>query len=222
MKCKNFCWVIFLALIPLWLLTACPSQPSGGGGGGNVSSASSSFTPIEALNFDFEDGNVPSSLYVAYGNVTEKTVVEIDGHKCLKISGQTSSSYAEPAHHSIEIQFDLKQAVDMNNEDFVISFDYYIPEDSFTNMGGFQFSFWKVPGYTPIYSGLYKEESNKWCSIAVPIDTNTITYSGFEENPADWKGINKIRFQFSPKSGTSEGLPVTFYLDNIVVTNRPK
>ncbi len=205
------------------MLVSCSSEPSAGGGsgGGIVSSSSSSFSPVVALNLDFENGQVPSSYYTAFGNVTP-SVVDFAGRKCLKISGQTSSSYAEPAHHSVEIQFDLTTPVDMSGEDFVISFDYYIPAAYIPNLDGFQFSFWKVPGYTPLYSGGYGAVADSWNTIYTNVDTTTITYSGFSDNPGGWVGINKIRFQFSPKTGTSQGMAVEFYLDNIVVSNVQK
>ncbi|MEJ5284073.1 MAG: hypothetical protein ACP5Q5_03360 [Brevinematia bacterium] len=205
------------------MLVSCSSEPSAGGGsgGGIVSSSSSSFSPVVSLNLDFENGQVPSSYYAAFGNVTP-SVVDFAGRKCLKISGQTSSSYAEPAHHSVEIQFDLTTPVDMSGEDFVISFDYYIPAAYVVNLDGFQFSFWKVPGYTSLYSGGYGAVPDSWNTIYTNVDTTTITYSGFSDNPSGWVGINKIRFQFSPKTGTSDGMAVEFYLDNIVVSNIQK
>ncbi|MCX7820821.1 MAG: hypothetical protein N2258_04010 [Brevinematales bacterium] len=217
-------------MILLLVLMSCSSQPSSGGSsGGSVSSSTSSvssstssvFTPVVALNLDFENGQVPSSYYTAFGTVTP-SVVDFAGRKCFKISGQTSSSYAQPASHSVEIQFDLAQPVDMSGEDFVISFDYYIPATYVANLYGFQFSFWKVPGYTPIYSAGYGATPNSWNTIYTNVDTISITYSGFSDNPGGWVGMNKIRFQFSPKTGTSPGMPVEFYLDNIVVSNIQK
>lgn len=207
----------------LMILVSCSSEPlaAGNSGGGLVSSSSSSFTPVVALNLDFENGQVPSSYYTAFGNVTP-SIVDFDGRKCLKISGQTSSSYAEPANHSVEIQFDLITPIDMSGENFVISFDYYIPNSYIGNMDGFQFSFWKVPGYTPLYSAGYGAIADSWNTLYTNVDTTTITYSGFSDNPDGWEGMNKIRFQFSPKTGTSEGMVVEFYLDNIVVSNIQK
>ena len=142
-------------------------------------------------------------------------------NKCIMVK---AGVVPDSGNYCVEVQFDLLTNTDMSGEDYVISFDVYIPTNYIEQKKGFQFAFYDSTTWTPIYSGWWVGSivGGQWISrvtnVALKENGGFIDYSGFDNNPDDWTNMTKVRFQYV--TGYSAGTEVVFYLDNIIVSNK--
>jgi len=190
---------------------------TGGGGGGE----------LVALNesFDAWDGG-GERFFLARGDATafpdHNTAVTIADRAAVAIhaAAQDNSGYG----FGVEIQLQLDQPTDMSGEDFNLSFDIYIPAATFDLGANVQWGFFETENFTPIYSAWTSPPdivADQWVTISTPINTTTITYSTFAENPADWL-VDVVRIQTIVNGETAVAdAEVLYYIDNVVVSNTP-
>ncbi len=145
------------------------------------------------------------------------TAVERAGQRCLMVHGNVVDN--DGYGFSVEVQLDLDERTDMSGEDYQISYDIYIPEETYEKGANVQFALYQLPGYTPIYSEWYSSslKSGEWVTLTTPIDTTSglISYSGFENDPEDW-AFDAVRIQtIINGEGAATGDEISFCIDNL-------
>lgn len=167
--------------------------------------------PIERGYLDTKPNASPSPFE------DHATIVTIMGQECLFIHTvpEENSGYGV----AVEFALDLDQRTDMSRLDFLISFDVFLPEDRQLVL---QFGLDETTNHTSIYSD-WSDEINlrQWQTFIVPIDFLSISYSEFVDNPGDWI-FDQVRLKIIlPEETPLATAPLSFCVDNIVVTNDP-
>src|SRR5690606_33433142 len=82
------------------------------------------------------------------------------------------------------------QQTDMSGEDWEISYDVYLPSETYELGANLQFGLYRTEDFTPIYSVWYSGSlvADEWVTLTTPINTTEglISYSGFENDPEEW------------------------------------
>ena len=130
--------------------------------------------------------------------------------------------------YSIEFQVSLDDIIDLSCEDFTISFDIYIPEETYRQgepHPSIQWAFFESSGFTPIYSYMLPQEGDPalepdtWTTISGTVTPDDVSYDNFPNDPDDWQ-VDLVRVQLViDGESAAEGDELTFYVDNLVVKN---
>lgn len=184
-------------------------------------------TPMEgfAINEDFDDwsGNGGREFMTSKGDPEpysdHNTLKEVAGHQCLWVHANAVDN--QGYGFSIEIQMNLDAQTDMSSEDWEISYDVYIPASTYDLGANMQFGLYRTSDFTPIYSNWYSGslKPDEWVTLTTAINTtdDTISYSGFENNPQDWI-FDAVRIQAIVNgTGAAVGSEMAFCLDNLVI-----
>ena len=147
------------------------------------------------------------------------TVKNIDGQDCLFVHADADDNNGYG--FSVEVQMDLDAQTDMSGEDYEISYDIYIPSETYELGANVQFGLYRIEDFTPIYSVWYSGSlaADEWVNITAPISTTggLIDYSGFENDPDDWI-FDAVRIQAIVNgSSAALGSEVSFCLDNLTI-----
>ena len=116
---------------------------------------------------------------------------------------------------------DLDGPTDMTGEDWEISYDVYIPSETYDQGANVQFGLYRTSDFTPIYSVWYSGSlvADEWVTLTTPINTTdeAISYSGFENDPGDWI-FDAVRIQ-TIINGSSAGVgsEISFCIDNLTI-----
>lgn len=156
------------------------------------------------------------------------TAVEMAGQNALKIHVDAYNRFNSTGP-SVEVQFTLDEA-DVNMSDmsddgfFTVSFDVYVPSELEQYNCQPQFALFTGDdgGYTPIYSNIHSVTYDAWQNISGEVKDSggDISYSGFENDPDDWlMDYVRVQLMCDEAAGAVDDIELTFYLDNIVVSN---
>ena len=181
---------------------------------------------VYAINetFDDWDGGEGRDFSVTKGENADQypehnTIKQIDGQDCLWIEADAvdNNGYG----FSVEVEFALDQQTDMSGEDYEISYDLYVPPETYALGANTQFGFYTLPDYEPIYSQWYSGSihEGEWSTISATIDNSSgnIDYSALQNNPGDWV-FDTVRIQLIINgSSATLGSQVAFCLDNLQV-----
>lgn len=189
-------------------------------------------TPEEgyAIKEDFDDwtGDGGRAFMTSKGDpdpyADHNTVKNIDGQDCLWIHANAVDN--QGYGFSIEVQMNLDAQTDMSSEDWEMSYDVYLPAATYDLGANMQFGLYRTSDFTPIYSIWYSGSlrSDEWVTLTTPINTTaeTISYSGFTNNPQDWI-FDAVRIQAIVNgTGAAVGSEIAFCLDNLVIRKVPK
>jgi len=182
--------------------------------------------PIVAIDENFDDwsGDDPRFLLTrpeaSEGFADNNTVQTFDGRDCLYIHAPAADNAGYG--YSVEFQLLLESRTDMSGEDFQISFDVYVPAETANEETYVQFGFYELTDLTPIYSMWHATTPDTWQTVTANVSYEEIAYSAFANNPGDWifDSVRLMLIQFG--EGAAEGLPASFCVDNLVVTNAPQ
>jgi hypothetical protein len=171
---------------------------------------------ITALNEDFQDGG---SFYLSQGTEASgnNQIVSVGTHDaCIKVHATATSPYGSSG---VEAQFNLDgtDLYDFTGENYILSFDVYVPADSYARLQGLQYVFTNsTENYHSIYSKFFDGiTADTWVHLEDLVDNadGEIGYSAFVNNPGDWH-FDLVKFQFV---STAVDDDITFYIDNIYV-----
>ncbi|MBN2342049.1 MAG: hypothetical protein JXX29_05525 [Deltaproteobacteria bacterium] len=197
---------------------------------------------IEVLNMTFEDGmgggdkfymSVPDSMNVPEDTDTtddtdtamvgpiyadNNTAVEIGGQNALMIH---ADSVEEDFGYAVEFQLQLDQPTDMSGEDFYVTFDVYVPQETYDYGANVQFALFETTNYTPVYSTWFDVAPEQWVSVSGWVSsTGDIDYTQFENNPGDWIfDVVRIKVICSGETAGAD-MEYKFYVDNVRVANK--
>lgn len=193
-----------------------PSGDSEGSDGSVVVAIDEDFDAWDPEARGFVDTNPDSPSPFA----DHATIRTISGRECLFIHNHPGDNNGLGS--AIEFQLDLDQRTDMSGEDFVISFDVFLPEALSGREVVLQFAFFETRYYTPIYSAWFTDfELDQWETVTAPISIGAIDFSLFSDNPGDWIfDAVRLALILPDEYGVTLG-PVSVCFDNLIVTRDP-
>lgn len=195
--------------------------------GGEAGEADQVITPEEGYaireDFDSWEGDGGRDFFLSKGDSEpysdHNTVQNIADHDCLYVHADAVDNGG--FGFSAEVQMNLDAQTDMSAEDWEISYDIYLPSQTYDLGANLQFGLYRTSDFTPIYSVWYSGSlvADEWVTLTTPITTTDglISYSGFENDPEDWI-FDAVRIQTIVNGTTAAvGSEIAFCIDNLTI-----
>lgn len=149
------------------------------------------------------------------------TKVTVDGHDCLCIHELAADNYGYG--YAVHFLLNLNQQIDMRFEDFIVSFNIYVPATltDENKDAKVMFGLYETSGYIPIYSRWWSVKGDQWMTISGRVDTTSgdIDYSGFANDPEEWIFDAIVIAVVLDGPTAAEGDEILFYVDNVIIGN---